>query len=161
MRAFDVPVPVGTYCTRIVQFAPGMRTEPDTQVPPVVIEKVPPFAKVVTIVGAAVSVSVPGVVVVLEVLVTVTVPFFVVVLAVEVVNAGTGAEMPTTARPPVPVKVTGVVSGAAGNAKLTFSLALFVPVDVGVKLTLIVQEVAGVVASRLDGQLFVRLVHWP
>ncbi len=95
----SVPDDGGTYCTTIVQLPPGLITEPDPQVPPV-IEKTPVPA-VLTTVGAAVRVSGP---VAAAALLTVMVPVFVVVLAVPVVNAGDGAEIVTLA--PVTVKLT-------------------------------------------------------
>ena len=74
--AVDVEaIPPVTYCTLIVQLAPGARTVPEAQVPPAMIEKVPvelPVALV--IVGAAVRVSAP---VAAAELVTVIKPVFV------------------------------------------------------------------------------------
>jgi hypothetical protein len=102
--AVDVRDPVvgGTYCTRIVQLAPGARTVPDAQVPPVTVKVPAPVALLTT--GAAVSVSGPAFAPVAEFL-NVTVPVFVVPLAGVVVKAGVG---PVNAAVP-PVTVNGRV----------------------------------------------------
>jgi hypothetical protein len=85
-----VPVVVGTYCTVIVQLAPGATERPATQVPPV-LEKVPVLGPVLVTVGFAVKTNGPAFAP-LALLVTVMVPVFVVVVAGAVVNAGVGAE---------------------------------------------------------------------
>jgi hypothetical protein len=110
-----VPVPVtltlavavaveapGAYCTTIVQLAPGFTTAPETQVPPVAIEKVPPVPP--TLLTAGLAVRVRGAVAVAA-FVTVIVPVSVAVLAGVVASAGAGAEMATVA----PVTVNGIV----------------------------------------------------
>ena len=87
--AVDIKDPVvgGAYCTITVQFAPGLRTVPDAQVPPVTVKAPVPDARLTA--GAAVKVSGPAFGPV-AVLLTVTVPVFVVPLAVVVVKAGVG-----------------------------------------------------------------------
>ena len=93
------PVVGGTYCTIIVQVAPGASTVPDAQVPPVTVKAPVPVTLFTT--GAAVSVSGPAFAPVAEFL-RVTVPDFVVPLAGVLVKAGAG---PVNAGvPPVTVK---------------------------------------------------------
>jgi len=93
------PVVGGTYCTTIVQLAPGLSTVPDAQVPPVIVNAPVPVTLLTA--GAAVSVSGPAFAPVAEFL-RVTVPVFVVPLAGVVVKAGAG---PVNAGvPPVTVK---------------------------------------------------------
>ena len=114
----DAPVPVmvtfavavavdapGAYCTMIVQVFPAATAAPETQVPPVVIEKVPPAVPTLAIVGAAVKVSCA------PLAVTVIVPVSVVVLAGVVASAGAGAAMvaPVTVKGSVLVAPIGVV----------------------------------------------------
>ena len=98
--AVDVP---GAYCTIIVQLVPGFTPKPDTQVPPVRIEKVPPAPPTLATVGLAVRVR--GAVAVAA-FVTVNVPVFVTVVPGVVVNGeGVGAAIATVA----PVTVNGIV----------------------------------------------------
>ena len=93
------PVVGGTYCTIIVQVAPGASTVPDAQVPPVTVKAPVPVTLFTT--GAVVSVSGPAFAPVAEFL-RVTVPDFVVPLAGVLVKAGAG---PVNAGvPPVTVK---------------------------------------------------------
>ena len=93
------PVVGGTYCTIIVQVAPGASTVPDAQVPPVTVKAPVPVTLFTT--GAAVSAIGPAFAPVAEFL-RVTVPVFVVPLAGVVVKAGVG---PVNAGvPPVTVK---------------------------------------------------------
>lgn len=82
--AVDVP---GAYCTLIVQLPPVARTVVAVQVPPAMMEKVPPAPPTFVTVGAPPKANGPDAIVEL---VTVTMPVFVVVLAVVVVNAGAG-----------------------------------------------------------------------
>jgi hypothetical protein len=95
MVTFAVAVavlPPGAYCTLIVQdvaVGAGLITNPDTQVPPAMMENVPPAVPTFVIAGAAVSVMGPAVAPVAE-LETVIVPVLVVVSGVAVVNAGVG-----------------------------------------------------------------------
>jgi hypothetical protein len=98
----------------IVQLAPGLTTEPEAHVPPV-IEKVPTAGPTLVIDGTAVRVSGP---VALIALLTVMVPFFVVVVAGVVVRPGVGAEMATVA--PVTWKGTVSVVGPIGVLTMTF-----------------------------------------
>ena len=114
----DAPVPVmvtfavavavdapGAYCTRIVQVFPAATAAPETQVPPVVMEKVPPAVPTLTIAGLALKVSCA------PLAVTVIVPVLVAVVAGVVVSTGAGAEMvaPVTVKGSVLVVPIGVV----------------------------------------------------
>jgi hypothetical protein len=94
-----VVVPFGLYCTTIVQFPPGLMTEPETHVPPVIENAPAAGPAVLTTAGAAVSVSGP---VADAALLTVTVP--VLMLVPPVLSAGEGAEIDGVAL--VTVKVT-------------------------------------------------------
>jgi hypothetical protein len=85
-----------------VQLAPGARTVPDAQVPPVIVKAPVPVALLTT--GAAVSVIGPAFAPVAEFL-SVTVPVFVLPFAGVVVKAGVG---PVKAGVP-PVTVNGMV----------------------------------------------------
>src|SRR5215470_11570714 len=96
------PVVGGTYCTMIVQVAPGASTVPDAQVPPVTVKSPVPVTLLTT--GAAVSVIGPAFAPVAEFR-SVTVPLFVVALAGVLVKAGVG---PLHAGVP-PVTVNGRV----------------------------------------------------
>ena len=95
------PVVGGTYCTTIVQVAPGAKTVPDAQVPPVTVKAPVPVTRLTA--GAAVSASGPAFAPVAE-LRSVTVPLFVVPLAGVVVKAGVG---PVNAAVP-PVTLNGL-----------------------------------------------------
>jgi hypothetical protein len=55
--AVAVGVALGTYCTSMVQVFPGFKAKPDTQVPPAMIENVPPALPTLVIVGFAVKVN--------------------------------------------------------------------------------------------------------
>ena len=99
--AVDVP---GAYCTMIVQVFPAATAVPEAQVPPV-MEKAPPAAPTLAIVGVAVKVSCA------PLAVTVIVPVLVAVVAGVVVSAGAGAAMvaPVTVKGSVLVAPIGVV----------------------------------------------------
>lgn len=84
--AAEFAVPFGTYCTMIVQLAPGLITRPEAQVPPV-MEKAP-RPETFAIEGAPPRVSGPAFAPVAELL-TVIVPVF--VLVPPVFKAGLGA----------------------------------------------------------------------
>lgn len=78
--------PPGTYCTLTVQLVPAARTVVAVQVPPLIMEKVPPAAPTFAIVGAELKVIEP-----VPTLLTVTRPVLVAVpLGPPVVNAGVG-----------------------------------------------------------------------
>jgi len=116
--AVAVVVPDGTYCTLIVQLfpVPTLSTVVLVQVPPAMIEKVPPAVPTFVIVGAAVNVNGPALAPV-AVLVTVTKPLCVVV--VPVTNDGFGPENATVA----PVTVNPFVSAGVvpmGVVTVTF-----------------------------------------
>ena len=93
----------------MVHVAPMATAAPETQVPPLVIENVPPAVPTLAIVGFALrtssEVEVAG-------LVTVMVAVLVVVLAVVVVNAGVGPEN---------------VTAAASAASVPFNVEVCVP----------------------------------
>ena len=99
--AVDVP---GAYCTLMVQFAPGFKTVVKVQLPPEVMEKVPPAPPTFAMVGAAVKVNAPAVAPA-EVLVTVTEPVLVVVFPGVVVRVGLANAIVA----PVTENVTGAV----------------------------------------------------
>lgn len=150
-----VVVPEGAYCTTIVQLAPGLTTWPDTQVPPVAIEKVPPAAPTFATVGAAVNVNGPGLAA--PVLLTVMVPVCVVV--VPVTKDGAGAEIvrfaPSTVNASVLVVPIGVVTvtvlppDPAPTAIAQFALTVVAVEVIPVQATLVPEKVTKVAPVRL------------
>src|SRR4029077_20833359 len=95
--AVAVAVPLGAYCTLIVQLPPASKTVPFAQ-PPAMIEKVPPAAPTLVTAGAAVMVSDPA-----PALLTVIRPLCAVV--VPVTNDGVGRANVTGATVPVSASV--------------------------------------------------------
>jgi hypothetical protein len=138
--AVAVLVP-GAYCTTMVQELPGLITKPDTQVPPAMMEKVPPVVPTLVMDGAVFNVMGPAPVPV-AVLLTVMVPVLVVVSGVVVVSAGTGplkATVPTRVVKPtglvVPIGVTTatfLVPATAVGAidRVAFTVVAFTTVNV-------------------------------
>src|SRR6202035_2591751 len=139
--AVAVAVPFGAYCTLIVQLPPAATGVPTAQVPPAMIEKVPPAAPTLVTVGLAVIVSGP-----VPALPTVTKPLWVAV--VPVTNDGAGPANVTLATVPVSASV------CVPNESVIVSVAAFAPaVPVPWNCTTTVQLVPGVSAVCVRPQV--------
>lgn len=141
--AVEVVVVVGAYCTLMVQEAPTARATPQLGAPagnvPVVIREN----------GAARLLNVPPASAVLPVLVTVRLRIAVVPVAKLPKANGLGLTVAERGATPVPVKATGELTTPTPAAVIV-TVPVAGPVAVGVKTTLMVQEV---LAARVAPQV--------